>query len=282
MTFFQALVLGLLQGATEFIPISSSAHLTLLPWLLNWTFDPVFKGAFDVLTHWGTLGAVLAMFWRDLWAILTGGVRTLGGLKQGVRGVVARAHADLQGRLAWLIVIGSVPAALLGFLLEDFFERMFSAPRTVSILLLVTAGLLAWAEWRGRQGRQIESLTWLDALWIGLGQAVAIAPGISRSGATMATAILRGMRREAAARFSFLLSAPVIVGAGIWQLKDLIQTKGWTASLFPLLVGLGSAAVAGYVCIRFLLNYLRRGRLYLFAVYCVIVGLACLVVSFIR
>ncbi|MBN1935113.1 MAG: undecaprenyl-diphosphate phosphatase [Anaerolineae bacterium] len=282
MTLFQAFLLGLLQGATEFIPVSSSGHLTLVPWLLNWTFDPVLKGAFDVLAHWGTLVAVLAVFWRDLWALFLGGLRTLGGLKKGARGVIRCAQNDVQGRLAWLLVIGSIPAAVLGLLLEDFFESLFGTPRTVSILLIVTAGLLAFSEWRGHKGRAMESLTWLDALLIGLGQAVAIAPGISRSGATMASGLLRGVKRDAAARFSFLLSTPVIVGAGVWQLKDLFESSGWTASLLSLLVGFAVAAIAGYACIRFLLNYLRKGRLYVFSIYCALAGLAGLIISFVR
>ncbi len=294
MSVLQALILGLLQGATEFIPVSSSAHLTLLPWLLRWTFAPTFQLTFDVLTHWGTLLALVAVFGRDLWGLLLAGLRTLavpgiagaGGpgrwLQRYVQGVGARIAADPTGRLAWLILVGSLPAAVLGVLLESFFKALFGAPRIVSILLCVTAGLLAYSEWRGRQHRDLPSLRWLDALVVGLGQAVAIAPGISRSGATIAAGLWRGLRREAAARFSFLLSAPVIIGAGLWQLKDLFAIPGWTASAVPLLVGLLAAAVAGYACIRFLLGYLRRGRLYPFAIYCLVVGVACLVISFLR
>lgn len=286
MNVLQALVLGLIQGATEFIPISSSGHLTLVPWLLDWTFDPALKMAFDVLAHWGTLVALIAVFWRDLIGILVHGLGTLQGLdprRSGEQGGLAdRIRSDPQGRLAWLIVVGSIPAALLGFLLEDFFERLFGAPRVVSILLLVTAGLLAFSEWRGRQGRELEHLTWIDAIAIGLGQAMAIAPGISRSGATMASGLFRGVKREAAARFSFLLSAPVILGAGVWQLKNLFTTSGWTGHLAPLGIGFAASAITGYLCIRFLLNFLRKGKLYPFAGYCVLAGTACLVLSFIR
>jgi undecaprenyl-diphosphatase UppP len=195
MNMLQALVLGLLQGATEFIPVSSSGHLTLVPWLLHWEFEPVLKNAFDVMAHWGTLVAIAGVFWRDLWHLALGGLRTLGGLRKGgIQGVVARAAADEHGRLAWLIVIGSVPAAVLGLLLESFFERLFGEPRTVSLLLIATAGLLTFSEWRGRKGRDLPGLGWLDALWIGLGQAMAIAPGISRSGATIASGLLRGVK----------------------------------------------------------------------------------------
>ncbi len=282
MDIWQALVLGILQGATEFIPVSSSGHLTLVPWLFNWQFDPVLKGAFDVLTHWGTLVAVVAVFWRDLWALFLGGLRTLGGLREGgIRGIVSRAQADPQGRLAWLIVIGSIPAAVLGVLLEDFFEMLFGTPPLVSLLLLVTAGLLAFSEWRGKKGREVEELGVVDALLIGLGQALAIAPGISRSGSTIASGLLRGIKRDAAARFSFLLSTPVIVGAGVWQLKDLFEAGGdmvWG----PMVAGFVASAAVGYACIRFLLGYLRRKGLYPFAIYCTIAGTACLVISLIR
>jgi undecaprenyl-diphosphatase len=283
MDLVQALVLGVLQGATEFIPVSSSGHLTLVPWLLNWQFDPLLKGAFDVLTHWGTLVAVVGVFYRDLWQMVLGGVRTLGGVREGgVRGIWTRAARDLDGRLAWLIALGSIPAAVLGVLFEDFFEMLFGTPRLVSLLLLVTAALLALSEWRGDKGRELESLGWLDALLIGLGQALAIAPGISRSGATMASGLLRGVRRRAAARFSFLLSTPVIVGAGVWQLKDLFGSSNWTSYLAPMALGFVVSAVTGYACIRFLLGYLRRGKLYVFAIYCALAGLTCLAVSLYR
>jgi undecaprenyl-diphosphatase len=297
MTWLQALILGLVQGATEFIPVSSSGHLTLLPWLLNWSFDPDLKFAFDVLAHWGTLLAVLAVFWSDLWALARGWLRTVGilpSLQEKMpdegRGRVgtdpssfwARVRADDDGRLAWLIGIGSIPAAVLGLLFEGFFEMLFGTPPLVSVLLLVTAALLTYSEWRGAQGRELSALTWFDALLIGLGQATAIAPGISRSGATMAAGLLRGVRRGAAARFSFLLSTPVILGAGVWQLKDLLAESGWTVNLPPLLIGFLAAGLSGYLCIRFLLSYLRRGKLYPFAVYCALVGGFCLIVSVLR
>jgi undecaprenyl-diphosphatase len=289
MNIIQSLILGLVQGATEFIPISSSGHLTLIPWLFNWTFDPTFKGAFDVMAHWGTLVAVLAVFWRDLWALLQGWLRTLGigapvAHPSGARvsGFLARVAQDADGRMAWLIGIGSLPAALAGLLFEDFFEMLFGTPRIVSLLLLVTAGLLAFSEWRGRQGRDLSSLTWLDALVIGLGQATAIAPGISRSGSTIAAGLMRGVQRDAAARFSFLLSTPVILGAGVWQIKDLLASSEWTAHLGALIVGFVAAALSGYLCIRFLLSYLRRGKLYPFAMYCSVAGIVCLVLSFVR
>ena len=152
----------------------------------------------------------------------------------------------------------------------------------MSRLCRFPAGLLAVSEWRGQKGREVTQLTWIDALLIGLGQALAIAPGISRSGATIASGLLRGVKRDAAARFSFLLSTPVIVGAGVWQLKDLFEGGEWTAHLAPLMVGFLASAIVGYLCIRFLLGFLRKGKLYPFAVYCTAAGIACLIASIVR
>jgi undecaprenyl-diphosphatase len=283
MNILQAFLLGLVQGATEFIPVSSSGHLTLLPWFLGWEFDPLLKNAFDVMTHWGTLVAVAAVFWRDLVGLVHGAWRTLGGLRQGgLEGYRACLQRDAEGRLAWWIVLGSIPAAVLGLLFEDFFEMLFGTPLLVSLLMLVTAGMLAASERVGRKGRELEDLRWYDALRIGFGQSVAIAPGISRSGATIASGLVSGVERAAAARFSFLLSTPVILGAGVWQLKDLFESASWQAYLAPMLVGLGVSAVVGYASIRFLLAYLREHRLYPFALYCLLVGLVGLVYALIR
>jgi undecaprenyl-diphosphatase len=300
MTIIQAIILGLIQGVTEFIPVSSSGHLTLVPWLVGWSFDPTYKYAFDVMAHWGTLAAVVAVFWPDLWALVRGGLRTLGfekgviegspepdgtrasGLAGWAQGFVSRVRADHMGRLAWLIVIGSIPAVVLGLAFEGLFEMLFATPLAVSLFLCGTALLLAVSEWQSAQERAISELSWLDALLIGLGQALAIAPGISRSGATIASGLMRGVQRKEAARFSFLLSTPVIVGAGVWQLKDLLAAEGWAVGLGPLLCGFACSAVAGYLCIRFLLRYLQRGRLYPFAIYCAAVGLSCFVLALIR
>jgi undecaprenyl-diphosphatase len=283
MNILQAFLLGLIQGATEFIPVSSSGHLTLLPWLLGWQFDPVLKNAFDVMTHWGTLIAVAAVFWQDLVGLVRGGLRTVDALRAGgLEGYRACLQRDAEGRLAWLIVLGSIPAALLGLLFEDFFEMLFGTPVLVSLLMLVTAGMLAASERFGRKGRELEDLRWGDALRIGFGQSVAIAPGISRSGATIASGLVSGIERAAAARFSFLLSTPVILGAGVWQLKDLFGSAGWQAHLAPMLIGLSVSAIVGYASIRFLLAYLRQHRLYPFALYCLLVGVTGLLFSLFR
>lgn len=273
MNLFQALILGLVQGATEFIPISSSGHLVLVPWLLNWEKAPL---AFDTTVHWGTLVAILAVFGRDLWGLFLAVADSLLAVFQD------RSYDQAQARLAWAIVLGSIPAAVVGFFLEGFFEELFGKPVAAASLLLVTAGLLVFSEWVGQRERSLSDIGWLDASWIGVAQAFAIMPGISRSGATIAAGLARGVQREAAARFSFLLSTPVVLGAGCFKLLDLAETGGLADMVGALVIGFVAAAVSGYVCIRWLLNYLSRRPLYVFAIYCTVFGLFNLVVALIR
>jgi undecaprenyl-diphosphatase len=275
MSILQALLLGLVQGATEFIPVSSSGHLVLVPWLLGWPSPSL---AFDTMVHWGTLVAVVAYFWRT-WRLL---------LSAWLRGLVRRDWRDPLARLAWLLVIGTLPAAAIGYFLADWFESLFSEPAWVSLFLLGTAGILILSEWLGTQSyaaggaRQIDSLRWPHALLIGFAQAAAIAPGISRSGMTMAMGLSGGLERPDAARFSFLLSTPIIVGAGLFQLIELSSQPGALAQVPVLVTGFLAAAVIGYLCIGALLRYLQRGRLYPFAVYCACLGIICFAVAWLR
>jgi undecaprenyl-diphosphatase len=266
MNLFQALILGIIQGATEFLPVSSSGHLVLVPWLLGWEEPGL---TFDAVVHWGTALAVIAYFWRE-WLDLI----------QAVFGAVRRRSiADPKARLALLIVVGTIPAALIGYALEDFFEQMFARPTAAAAFLLVTAVLLSAAEWLGRREGSLERMTWPDALLVGLGQALAIFPGISRSGATIAAGLARGLKREPAARFSFLLATPVILGAGAFKLLDVAQAGHLAGQIPALIVGLVGAGVVGFGCIHFLLRYLQRRPLYPFAVYCAVAGAICLVVA---
>jgi len=269
MSWLQALLLGLLQGATEFLPISSSGHLVLVPWALGWSAPPL---AFDALLHWGTAVAVIGYFWRD-WL----------GLAQGVWSALrSRSLADPRARLALWIVVGTVPGALAGWLREDFFEGMFDQPAAAAGFLLVTASILTLVESWSRREKTPAQMTWLDALLVGLAQTVAILPGISRSGSTIAAGMVRGQEREHAARFSFLLSTPIILGAGLLQLVDLFQAGGLAGQVPLLLVGFLAALLAGLACIHFLLRYLQHRPLYPFAIYCALVGLAGLVLALLR
>ena len=266
MTFLQAVILGLLQGLTEFLPISSSGHLVLVPWLLGWQASSL---TFDTTVHLGTLLAVTLYFRADLGLISAGMLRTLrdGSLQ------------DINGRLGWLVILGAIPAALLGLLLEDIFARIFSAPALVAGLLLLTGLILFLSERIAQRLRALESLTWRDSWWIGLAQAAAIAPGISRSGATIATGLALGIQREAAARFSFLIALPVILGAWLVKLQGTVKVGIDQAEMTTLAIGFAVAALSGYACIHFLLSYLRRRSLTLFAIYCWVFGLVCLIIA---
>lgn len=279
MNIIHAIILGIVQGLTEFIPVSSSAHLVLVPWVLGW---PAPGLLFDTLLHWGTLTAVVAYFWRDWISIIRGFFRSLtahGPWNSSPNGRLA----DADSRLAWGLIIGTLPAVILGVLFDEFFETLFGAPAAVAVFLLVTAGILTLSERLGRRTRPLKTLTLTDAVAVGFAQAVAIAPGISRSGATIAAGLARGLKREDAARYSFLLSTPIIFGAGLKQLFDVVTGGATTGTPWgAVLAGTLAAALAGYLCIRFLLAYLRRGKLYIFAAYCAVVGVAILILSAVR
>ncbi len=278
MNLFQAIILGIVQGVTEFAPVSSSAHLVLVPWAFGWPNPGV---AFDTLLHWGTLTAVIIYFWHEWVRVVKGFFRSLttrGPWNSRPGGRLA----DSDNRLAWWIIIGTIPAMVLGLTLKDFFESLFASPVSVGGLLLITALILTLGERFGRRERDLDRMTLIDTLLIGLAQAAAIAPGISRSGATIATGLLRGLKRDDAARFSFLLGTPIILGAGLMQLPELIDAGGFVQGLPVLVAGFLAAAIAGYLCIKYLLRYLRHGSLYVFAAYCAVIGVATLVLGAIR
>jgi len=269
MNLIQALVLGLLQGATEFLPVSSSGHLVLVPWLLGWSAPPLL---YDIVVHLGTLLAVVVHFGQDIVAVLR-------GLLVLVR---TRRAESVDARLAWHLILSAIPGAILGYFLEDLFEHLFSAPLTVSLLLCVTAALLLISEHLGRRERDVDSIRPLDALTMGLAQGLAIAPGISRSGATMAAGLLRGLDRTSAARFSFLMSVPIILGAGAYQMLKLFQGGSLPASAGLLLAGFSAAAISGYVAIRWMLNLIRTHSLRPFAYYCLAAAALGIVLSLAR
>jgi undecaprenyl-diphosphatase len=267
----QAVVLAIVQGLTEFVPISSSGHLVIVPWFLGWEKPSLL---FDTVLHWGTLLSIFLVFGRDLWSIALATVRSL----------LSRSLTDSNARMGWFIVVGTVPAVVSGLLWKDFFEALFGSPAATGGFLLVTALLLTVSEWvvrRSPPSGTLEELTWRQAILIGCAQAVALAPGISRSGSTIAAGLGLGLRREDAARFSFLLGAPAFFGAGLLQLLDALTVDAAeVAAQVPMLVvGLVVSAIVGYAAIRGLLAYLRRRSLYLFAAYCLVMGLVVLGLS---
>jgi len=262
MTIWQAVVLGLVQGLGEFLPISSSAHLVLVPWLLGW-HDPGLS--FDVALHLGTLVAVAAYFWRD-WLLLLSGAFS--------------GFSSFQGRLFWYLVLACIPGAVIGYLLEDLVETTFRQPVLIALLLMIMGLVLYQADRFGRKQTEIEQISLRQSLLIGFSQALAVLPGVSRSGITMATGLFSGLSREAAARFSFLLSAPIILGAGLVKLPRLLAQPGAVDLAF--LVGIGTAAVSGFLSIGFLLRYLRSGSFLPFAGYRLLLGSLVLLVWFSR
>ncbi len=253
MSLWEATILGIVQGLTEFLPVSSSAHLVLVPWVLGWR-DPGLT--FDVTVHLGTLLALLLYFGRDLAHLAR---RLLVGAPDG-------------RRLLSALIVGTLPGAAAGYFAKGFFETLFARPDWVGVFLLGTAVLLAVAERAGRRSRSLATLGAPEALCIGVAQAVAIAPGISRSGSTIAVGLLLGFTREAAARFSFLLAIPIILGAGAYQFLGLRHAGVVSIAWGPLLVGFFAAFAAGYAAIGGLLRYLRTRSLYPFAFYCLLVG----------
>jgi undecaprenyl-diphosphatase len=274
MTLFQALILGIVQGLTEFLPISSSAHLVLVPFFLGWDqtipADQIFP--FGVLVQWGTLLAVILYFWKDLWTILKAWFTAV---------LHRRPFENADARMGWFIILATIPAGLFGLLIKNQVEAAFNSPAATGLFLLVTAALLTAAELLGKSRRDLTGITWLDALIIGLFQAVAIFPGVSRSGATITGGMLRGLERASAARFSFIMSIPVMLAAGLLSMGDLTEVASLSSFLPALLAGLAAAAVFGFLSIKWLLNFLRTRRLIGFAVYCALLGIATLIVSYV-
>lgn len=264
MSTLQALLLGIIQGATEFLPVSSSGHLALLPWWFGWDIPDDL--IFAVAVHLGTLTAVLIYFWRDWLAVLQGAVH-----------IVRTRRLDTQdSRLLGLLAIGTLPI-LLAALLQSLLEDVFQAPAVVAICLLGTALLLTISEKLSERQHNARTplieMSWLDALLVGMAQLLAILPGISRSGSTIAAGLARGITREDAARYSFLLGTPAILGAGLLTAIQAASGNGSTLEWRVLLTGFISAAVVGYAAIAFLLAFVRRNKLYGFAIYCAAFGL---------
>lgn len=254
MTVLQAFILGAVQGLTEFLPVSSSGHLVIFQHLFGLADTPL---VFDVLMHMGTLMAVFIAFWQDIVEIL----------KKPFR------------KLTYLIIVGIIPAGLAGYLLAPYFEATFKSLLVVGIGLIFTGVILMVSERYANKyvGLKEEYETsYLDVIFIGLIQALAIIPGISRSGSTISAGLFAGLDRDFAARFSFLLSIPVILGAGIFELKDVITVGIPTANILPYTVGVIASAVFGFFAIKVVLNLVKRGKLSIFSYYCWAVAALCL------
>lgn len=261
MSFLQPIILGLVQGLGEFLPISSSGHLIVTSWLLKWQDQGL---AFDVALHWGTLIAVLIYFRHDILQLAKSFFASLVPSKRNF-------PADPNQRMAWLVVLGTIPAALAGKLFEDQVATILRSPVTVIITLTIGALIIFAVDRWGLKVKHMHDLTWKDALLIGIAQAISIIPGVSRSGSTMVAGLGIGLTRQQAARFSFLLSAPIILGAGVLELPAIFAQPDLTS----VAIGFVSAAVFGFGAIHFLMRYVETRSFDIFAWYRL--GLAALI-----
>jgi undecaprenyl-diphosphatase len=244
-----------------------------MPYLLGWEIPAQEAFIFDVLVQLGTLLAVILFFRKDLKLIILGVINGL---------IRKQPFSEQSSRLGWMLVLATLPAILAGLLFKDYVELAFSSPIATGLLLFGTAALLVLAEVVGKRTRNVANLSWVDSLVIGLFQVISLLPGISRSGATISGGMVRNLERPSAARFSFLMAVPVMIGAGTLAIIDLLQLPDFSVQLPTLIAGFVSSAIVGYLTIRWLLAYLVNRRLFPFAIYCVALSSFVLLISIIR
>lgn len=261
MSIFRAIILGIIQGIAEFLPISSSAHLILFPYMFGWEKSGL---AFDVALHFGTMMAVLVVFFKDWWNLFVGAIKDVKTKKKST-----------NGKMFWYLVVATIPAALAGLLLDDVIENVIRNKIWIIALALAIMGLLIfigdkWASKHYKKETEFENMTLKQALLVGVSQAFAVIPGFSRSGTTILAGRLMGISKEAITKFTFLLSVPVICGATILKVGDLEFTK-------EIIIGIISSFAAGLLTIKFLLNYIKKHDFSVFAIYRVILAIIVLV-----
>jgi undecaprenyl-diphosphatase len=271
MPIYQVIVLAIVQGLTEFLPISSTAHLYLTSWLLGWKVESL---TFDIALHVGTLLAVAAYFFRDWLQIIAHGF----GLRYG-----RDEELERNTGLLWLLAIGSIPVGIAGLLFNKQAESTWRNPLVMGSMLVIVGVLMAIAEWTGRKTRDMAGVNLLDATAIGIAQALAVVPGTSRSGITITAGLFRNINREAAARFSFLLSTPAIAAAAAKALYDLHKHGGFEPGMQTAFgLGIAISAVTGFIVIAWFLRFLRRRSLWFFVFYRIIFGIMVLALAFFR
>jgi len=257
VNIIQAAVLGIVQGLAEFLPISSSGHLVIIPWLFGWNDLGL---TFDVALHMGTLAALVLFFWKDWLAMIK----------------------NWRDPYLWLVLAACIPGAFFGYKFERIFETSFRTPIFVGSLMLAMGLVMGAAEMFGKKIRGEDTINLRDSLIIGFAQAFALMPGVSRSGVTMTAGLFSGLKRESAARFSFLLAMPITAGAGLVKLKDVVKYGLPASDILPFVVGIICAAAAGYYAIKYLLRYLQNHSLYIFVWYRIAFGAAILLVNSLR
>lgn len=266
MDIIQAILLGVVQGVTEILPISSSGHLVLMPWLFDFE-DPGLS--FDVALHLGTLLAIVLVFYGDIGRVLKGGVDLL----------TKKDFSDPYQRLVVFLGVGTVPGVVAGVLLEKYANSVFRSPLLIAATLIFFAGILFYADKTGSKTGNLEGMTVYQGLGIGAAQALAIVPGVSRSGVTISAGLLGGLGREDAARFSFLLSIPIILGAAVFQLKDM-PAAGLFSAVF--VAGFLSAAISSFVSVRFVLSFVRKHSFNVFVYYRIMLSALIVAVYFLK
>ena len=258
MTILQALVLGIIQGITELLPISSSAHLDILPWIFGWTKSAEFVAAFegfDVALHFGTLLAIGIFFFKDWISLIKGGFN-----------LAIKKQKSQEGRMFWYIVAATIPGGIIGLLLDKFVGDGLKQPIIIAIALIVMGIILYFVDKKSKSDTKYENMTFKQTFLIGLSQCLAFIPGVSRSGITTTTARAMKIERESAAKYSFMLSAPIVLAATVLKLKDFVFS-------IPFFVGILASFIVGIFVIKFLLNYLKKGSFKIFAIYRVIFGI---------
>ena len=260
MEIYQAIILGIVQGLTELLPISSSAHLTIIPWIFNWNIPE----AFDVALHFGTLLAIVLYFFKDWMELIKGGYK-----------YVVKKKKTVQGRMFWYIVLATIPGGIVGYLLDHFLNGVLNRPIIIAIALIVMGIILYVVDKNAKSKVKYEEMTLKQTFLIGVSQALAFIPGVSRSGITITTARAMGVTREAAAKYTFLLSTPIVFAATVLKFKDFVFN-------LPFIVGVVSSFIVGLLVIKFLLKYLQKGSFKAFAIYRVIAGIVIILITFIK
>ena len=269
MTIIQGIILGIVQGLTELLPISSSAHLFLIPWIFNWEIPE----SFDVALHFGTLLAIGIFFFKDWIELIIGGYN-----------MVVKKEKTTEGRMFWYILIATIPGGIIGFILDKYAEELLTKPMIIAIALIIMGIILYLIDKNAKKQTGYKNMTFKQTFIIGLSQALAFIPGVSRSGITMTTGRALGVKREAVAKYSFMLSAPIVLAATIFKLKDFIEyfLIADISGIIAFAMGVIMSFIVGIIVIKFLLDYLKRGSFKVFAIYRIIVGIAVIIVCMIR
>ncbi len=269
MTIIQGIILGIVQGLTELLPISSSAHLFLIPWIFNWEIPE----SFDVALHFGTLLAIGIFFFKDWIELIIGGYN-----------MVVKKEKTTEGKMFWYILIATIPGGIIGFILDKYAESILTKPMIIAIALIIMGIILYLIDKNAKKQTDYKDMTFKQTFIIGLSQALAFIPGVSRSGITMTTGRALGVKREAVAKYSFMLSAPIVLAATIFKLKDFIEyfLVADMTGMIAFAMGVIMSFIVGIIVIKFLLDYLKKGSFKVFAIYRIIIGIIVIGIYFMK